>query len=1205
MTKIFDLRTMLLASAALITLTGLGVDAQAQTAHTQTSTIRAFNLPAQPLNRAVTAFAAQSGLDVSADSSLLSGKTSQPVNGSFTPTDALGRLLTGTGISWRQGQNGTIILEPAPQAGSGTIQLGAIRVEGADSSGGGVVNGEGYGDDEPVNAPYRTAGATSHISGERIERFRGSSPSDIFRGTPGVLSGDSRNSSGAIDVNIRGLQGQGRVRMSVDGAENAVTVYLGYLGSTNRTFVDPDLIASIDIDKGLNVASRGAAGSVEMRTIKAEDIVKPGEKWGLRVKGGFGTNTSKPQSGQKGGYSWPNNQWSTPNTPVVSPDGLDRPDTFKPTSGSGSFVAALKEEDFDLLLGYAYRKQGNYHAGEKGGKGVAAEPVPAVHASYPNWTTYHRNAGLTDYRLGEEILNTELETRSLLAKAGLRFEDGHSAQVSYNRYRSEGGFFLSTLLGLSNQPQQMPYGSTTGTELDTVTLNYRWKPEGSDLIDIKVNAWYTYFRFLTEGRIYASVKYDAILPESIGLPADYRTGTDTVMWGGDISNRSQFFFDQYGDLDLSYGLSFMRQEARPGRYVEYMNFMPPSSGKRDEVGGFVKAGWKPLEWLTVNGGLRYSRYDADGPSGMGDINPPRDAKGWSPSLGVTFEPFDDTQIYVNYSDALRLPSLMETVGVFTMVQEDLKPEHLRSWDVGINHVRKGLWFDNDQAFIKLGYFDWNVKDYISRATQSYDGYSSALRIHNIHGAKFRGLELSTRYEVGGFAAEFSANRYTDVIYCVEAGLCGNMSLYGDYATNHVPPKYSYDLTLSQKLFQDRLTVGGRVQHNGERAAGHGRITQTGASAFIPAVLWKPYTLFDIYGEYRITDSLKASLRVENLTDQYYVDPLGVSPQPAPGRTIYASLTSDFGGGQSLPTFSDPFRFEDGVAVDWTGLYGGFHTGLSLGARTRGATTALDGHPHPLAVAESARLDFDNERLLGVQFGYNRQFDNHLVAGIEVDFSKTNISGYQDTLSDELPADGWVSYGMTQRQTRIWYDADWSASIQGKLGYALGHRAFVYGSGGVAFLRQEQSREQYRAISTLDSGVPVGGTKIHWIETTAETRTGWTLGGGAEYALNSRWSIKADYSYSRFGRKDFKFNDARQGVGQDWYWDKLVGTEWYDPAQDPDWASFCTVFPDSCEPYDRGIYERIYETGSGSVINGRKASDKFDMHAIKIGLNYRF
>ena len=84
---------------------------------------------------------------------------------------------------------------------------------------------------------------------------------------------------------------------TIDGAENAVTVYQGYQGVSNRTFVDPDFIASVDIAKGADAATFGNAGSVAIRTLDAKDIVQDGQTWGLRLRGGLRSNTSDPVAG--------------------------------------------------------------------------------------------------------------------------------------------------------------------------------------------------------------------------------------------------------------------------------------------------------------------------------------------------------------------------------------------------------------------------------------------------------------------------------------------------------------------------------------------------------------------------------------------------------------------------------------------------------------------------------------------------------------------------------------------------------------------------------------------------------------------------------------------------------------------------------------------------------------------------------------------
>ncbi|MFD1330638.1 TonB-dependent receptor domain-containing protein [Methylopila musalis] len=1152
-----------MAGASVLTLSTAGL-VQAQTS----TAVAHLDIPAQSLSDALVVFSRQTQIEIFAPSALAAGKRSNAVSGAMTPAAALDRLLTGAGLSYSFTNANTVtITRPAAEASApppddGSLLLDAITVTGT-------------GGESSVYTPYETPGAASHISAERIERFRGSSPSDIFRGTPGVMSGDSRNSAGAIDVNVRGLQGMGRVRVTVDDAENAVTVYQGYQGQTNRTYIDPDFIAGIDIHKGADVASRGAAGTVAMRTLSANDIVKEGDTWGVRAKTGFGTNTSKPNDGATGGYAWPTSRLDSP---VASSDGLDRPSVLKPSSGSASFVAAVKEENWDVLAGYAYRKQGNYHAGKKNANGAAVDPT-AVAINNPDGTSYTewRNAGYTNYRPGEEVLNTSLETQSFLIKGNMRFTDDHSLQYTYNNFRSEGGYMLP-IFGATTRPEQNRYGSTTGTKLDTGTLRYRWNPADNDLIDLKVGGWMTYFQLLNDPRLVSST-----WPETLGLSEKYRTGVNTLMWGADVANTSKLSFENSGGVDLTYGLSYIGQSVRLGRYAEYMSFSRPSQGERDEVAGFAKAAYTPVDWLTLNAGLRYSHYWSDGPH-VYTTEPPRDAGGWSPSLGVTVEPVTGVQLYANYASTLRLPSLVETVGLFTIVEAGLKPERLRSLDLGVNLTRDGVFADSDRGMVKFGWFNWDVKDYISRATQEVED-GTALRIHNIHSAKFSGLEVSGRYEIGGFTADIAANYFTKVEYCVTAATCGNMSLYGDYATNHVPPEYMIDVTLSQKLFEDRLTVGGRGYHVGPRAAGHGDVTSQGYSSFITQVRWKPFTLFDAFAEYKINETYTAAIRVENLTDQFYIDPLGNIPQPGPGRTLYASLTGTFGGGQSLPALSSPFHGEDGTAaIDWSGAYAGFHGGFGQ-ARTKGKTSVLDptaddfgGRAGEIAASESADLDFGGG-LLGLQAGYNWQFKNRVVLGFEAEWSRSWVDGRQDNraLDDQNVIDaGWL-------QSRTHHEIDWTASLRARLGYAFDNGLMLYGAAGVAVLKEKVARDQYRI--TGQGYANPGGTAntITWVDQDTATRVGFTAGFGGEYALNERWSLKTEYTFSRLRTKDYAFANAHAGAGEDYVTREVVGVT---PVGSPQ-------------------YSYTNNDGGYKTVNGRSASNSLDLHAFKVGLNYRF
>ena len=892
-------KTGLLASVAMIAIleTGSRSGAYAQTAAPQTIS---FNIRSQNLGSALASFADRAGLKLLMPSDIVSGKTSPALQGNLTREQALSRLLAGTG------------LQHSIQGSTLTIRSGSGNLSAAGTLGGGVVldtititNGGAV---AAAEAPYRTAAPTSHISEQTIERFRGSSPADIFRGTPGVISGESRNGAGSIDVNIRGMQGMGRVTTTIDGAENAVNVYQGYQGISNRTFVDPDFLGGVDIQKGSDAASSGIAGTVAMRTLEAGDIVKDGKRFGLRVKGGFGTNSSKPEAGDVAGYSIINKGYSTPKTPEYdhlyqptiesSDDTMNRPAFLKPTNGSGSIVAAMQDDNLELLAGYAYRKRGNYHAGKNGPAAEAVNLGGVTLCTYEcgrpreenTWYPHYvQNTGIANYRAGEQVLNTQLETKSLLLKGKVMFGDGHSVQLGYTGFDSEAGDRMaSNFKGLNQQARQQRL--TTDVNAHTGTFKYRWDPADNDLINLKFNLWGTKLK----------QRSPTAYGGSNNAPADFKSGPDLWTWGGDISNRSQFD-TAYGDFNLTYGASYKLESTKPSEDTKkWDSWLDLRDGKREEAAAYIKTAYKPVDWLTVNGGLRYSSMWSQDRSSTHLDHPDMvygtarlKQDGFSPSLGVTVEPFDGAQLYANYSSTLRAPSIMEAVSAFNMtVNEDTKAERANNWEVGANFIQDSLIADTDRAMLKLGYFNWDIKDYIAREFHRYPN-SQNVRIFNIDRARFSGLEMSANYELDGFAATLAANYYLNVEFCRTAETCENKSLYADYATNQVPPKYGVDLTLTQKLMDDALTVGGRISYTSSRAVGHGDVTGQGMSQFITMIDWKPYTLVDVFAEYKINENYTASFRVENLTDRFYVDPLSLVLQPGPGRTFYAGLTANF------------------------------------------------------------------------------------------------------------------------------------------------------------------------------------------------------------------------------------------------------------------------------------------------------------------------
>ncbi|MFT4090286.1 MAG: TonB-dependent receptor [Asticcacaulis sp.] len=1121
-----------------------------------------FNIPSQPLTSAVTAFGDQAGVQVSVDGGLLRGRSSRAVKGQYTPAEALTILLSRTGVTYQWINARSVSLEAAPQA-SGALQLGTIRVEGAGGAGAAGGNGAVAGWDGTADSVYSTSGSVSVITRETLEAYPGTSPSDILKSVTGVMSGESRN-SGGLDVNIRGLQGQGRVPVTVDGAINSTTLYRGYQGTSNRSFVDPDFISTISIEKGPsmgNAIAGGIGGSVTMRTVSADDIVREGETEGLRVRFGISGNSSQPGSAEVKNLLLGNNT-------LAAWRGTERPEMLEPTGGSASLIYGRKGDRFDIVAGYSLRRAGNYHVGEEGkvAPSVTSQPsavcasddLPSNGYQYlycSRAIAYYDQYGITPFVGGEAVLNTSSKSDSGLLKLTWRFAPDHSIEFGYGGYVSTFG---------ENYPSSIASGTTTvsqayplsKTDLHRFTTRYRWNP-ASELIDLKANVWATQLK-----------------EQAASLASTDLTKRRIDTYGADVSNSSRLM-TPVGAFTADYGLSVLREEVAPeGKWATNGN-PPGREGRRDEVSLFSQFQLEPTLWLKLNAGLRYQKYDlTDEQSGVYYHTTPidRSEDAVSYSLGATVMPADGLQIFAKYSQAARLPSILEATTNFYMISNpDLHKEEAQNWEVGANYQRANLFTGDDDLGLKFVYFDNKTDGYIAR---KYIRTIYSMQMYNIDKAQFRGFEANATYRIGDFTVDAGVTQYDRIRFCRPGEACINSSLASDYATNYIPPKVAYNLTLSQNLMDDRLNVGVRFVHRGKRGAA-AEPTDSGYAPLIKAMPWRPYTTVDLTGRFKVSDRLSLDASIENLTDNYYVEPLSLGVVPAPGRTFRLSLTGELGGSDNLWPANWFEGGRSGETVDWSGLYIGADFGYVQG-KEKATITTLAG----ASVDNPVDEELENVQL-SLHFGHNWQLSNGLVFGVEADMSSAQLQTWTGVLVSEpnnYMADYLAQQGRLQSET--YYDWDRLMSVRARLGYAFGN-TLVYGAAGVAYMRETQTRNQYVSEEGGNDGIS-NLTFMSFTEKDVRNRHGWTAGGGIERALGDHWSFRTEYRYTDFGKASFVHPEARAGITHDYdYFDVIFN-------------------PDGTLTIDRGSRQ-----GTSNQITGRKVSADARIHSLRAGLTYRF
>ena len=172
------------------------------------------------------------------------------------------------------------------------------------------------------------------------------------------------------------------------------------------------------------------------------------------------------------------------------------------------------------------------------------------------------------------------------------------------------------------------------------------------------------------------------------------------------------------------------------------------------------------------------------------------------------------------------------------------------------------------------------------------------------------------------------------------------------------------------------------------------------------------------------------------------------------------------------------------AFSWTGFYLGGELGWIQTDPKYTTGVLLLGAPFLVSPAVSNK----NGMNYGLLAGYNYQLGS-LVLGVEGEF------------------EGWTVG--TIRYTAVTGDfltahSKWGGSIRGRLGYAA-DRALFYVVGGGAFVSNETSIPL--------TGISIGGDNTRW---------GWTVGAGFDYAITNNWFTGFEYRYSRFEAKTFVY-----------------------------------------------------------------------------------
>lgn len=175
-----------------------------------------------------------------------------------------------------------------------------------------------------------------------------------------------------------------------------------------------------------------------------------------------------------------------------------------------------------------------------------------------------------------------------------------------------------------------------------------------------------------------------------------------------------------------------------------------------------------------------------------------------------------------------------------------------------------------------------------------------------------------------------------------------------------------------------------------------------------------------------------------------------------GLTLAAATAS----AADLPVRTAPAPIVAAPIFTWTGFYGGINLGWGW-LNDNSQSVVLGG-------ATPGTLFFDNNNdggfVGGAQIGYNYQMGSFVV-GLETDIQWADTNGNVNVSFVPAGAPGVFVPGVFNDNL-----SDWFGTVRARVGVAF-DRVLIYGTGGLAY---------------------------------TDNNTGWTLGGGVEWALPVNW-----------------------------------------------------------------------------------------------------
>ncbi|KAA0946584.1 MULTISPECIES: TonB-dependent receptor [unclassified Pseudomonas] len=769
-----------------------------------------FSIEQQSLVSALNAFTSVTGWQIGLPAELGAGVSSPGARGALTPEKALDRLLVGTNLSYRKLGNNNIVLEKRAAGSAITLQqmtISATRQE------------------QEVSTVPSTVSVHNR---QELDRQNVNNIRDLVRYEPGVSVGGAGTRSGNAGYNIRGIDGD-RILTQVDGVEVPDNFFNGPYAKTRRNYVDPEIVKRVEILRGpasVLYGSSAIGGAVSYFTLDPDDIIKPGQDFGARLKTG---------------YSSADESWLT----------------------SGTIAGRV--QDFDGLL---HLSQRNGHETESY-DGNNATGLERTGANPEDARTTNVLAKLgwnyaEDSRLGLTYEKYK-DDRDINQKSVVGGPFNTGRPTNYYRARSGNDTITRERFGLENS---FALDSPIADHVKT-SLNYQIAKTDQTTAEI----YQTSRRVLrTRETLYEEKQwvFDAQLDKAFNIGE-----TNHLLTYGTTLKQQKVTGSRAGEascLAVGGGCTAIGAPSPiPADSVVKASDFPDPTINSYSVFAQDQVSWNDWTFLP---GVRYDYVQLKPKlteEFLNTVDPQRidehsdKAKTWhrvSPKFGLTYALTEQYTWFGQYAEGFRTPSAKALYGRFENLAENyivepnsgLKPETSKSYETGIRGNFESGNFD-------VAVFYNKYRDFINEDASVAGSTIEAFQANNIKHATIKGVEVKGRLSLDAFGAPQGLYTKGSIAYAH-----GRNNDTGEPLNSVNPLKGVFGLGYDQDTYgalvswtlvkkQDRVDSKTFFSPDGNKANGPFKTPGFG--------------IVDLTGFYKVTDEVTINGGLYNLTDKKY------------------------------------------------------------------------------------------------------------------------------------------------------------------------------------------------------------------------------------------------------------------------------------------------------------------------------------------------